>query len=233
MSNEKRKFKDAGYGLLGHIVKALGSAKRLELLDLLCQAERSVEALAEETQMSVANTSRHLQVLQAARLVEAVKQGRFVIYQTSDAAVGELIRAVRLLAERRFIGVEQMRQQFLGGEPDLVAVNRRTLLQRVRQGKVVLIDVRPVEEFRTAHIVGARPMPLLELKRRLSDLPRGKDIVAYCRGPFCVFATEAVRMLRARGRRAFRLPDSVQDWRAHRLPVASGDGNVRKRAKWS
>lgn len=227
-AKQKRDFKDASYGQLARIGKALASPKRLELLDLLCQAERTVEALAAETRMSVANTSQHLQVLQAARLVETTKNGRFVVYRLADALVCNFFRSFRLLAEDRLAELEQLRRRFFDESQALDPVDRDTLLQRVQQGKVIVIDVRPTTEYLTAHIPTALPIPLQQLKQRLSELPRNKEIVAYCRGPYCVLAKEAVELLRAHGLRAKRLGDSVQDWHAHGLPIATGADPIRK-----
>lgn len=226
---EKREFKDASYGQLARIGKALSSPKRLELLDLLSQAERTVEALAAETRMSVANTSQHLQALQAARLVETTKDGRYVVYRLADALVSDFFRRFRLLAENRLAEIEQIRRRFFSEGQGISPVDRQTLLQRVRQKKAIVIDVRPPNEYQTAHIAGALPMPLEQLKRRLSELPRNKEVVAYCRGPFCVLAKEAVELLRSNGFRATRLEDSVQDWRARGLPVATGEEPAPKR----
>jgi rhodanese-related sulfurtransferase len=226
-ANPKRDFKDAAYGQLARIGKALASPRRLELLDLLCQAERSVEALAAESRMSVANTSQHLQVLQAARLVEATRNGRFVVYRLADALVCNFFRSFRLLAEDRLAELEQIRRRFFEERQELDAVDRETLLQWVRQRKAIVIDVRPTTEYLTAHIPTALPIPLDQLERRLSELPRNKEIVAYCRGPYCVLAKAAVDLLRAHGRRARRLPDSVQDWHAHGLPIATGPEPTR------
>lgn len=226
MSNSKdiakRKFKDAAYSQLARIGKALASPKRLELLDLLCQAERSVEALAQETSMSVANTSQHLQALEAARLVEARRKGRFVVYSLADVLVSDFFRAYRVLGEDRFAEIEQIQRRFLAGHGELSSVDRETLLQRVESHEVIAIDVRPAVEYETGHIPGAIGIPLRDLKRRLAELPRNKEIVAYCRGPYCAFAVDAVRLLRSRGRKAFRLDLSVQDWRARGLPLATG-----------
>ena len=228
-AKQKRDFKDASYGQLARIGKALASPKRLELLDLLCQAERTVEALAAETRMSVANTSQHLQLLQAARLVETSKNGRYVVYRLADALVCDFFRSFRLLAEDRLAEIEQIRRRFFSESGALDAVDRDTLLQRVQQRKAIVIDVRPTNEYLTAHIANAVPIPLEQLKQRLSELPRNKEIVAYCRGPFCVLAKEAVEMLRAHGFRAARLEDSVPDWLAHGLPVTTGEEPIRKR----
>ncbi len=227
---QKRDFKDASYGQLARIGKALASSKRLELLDLLCQAERTVEALADETRMSVANTSQHLQLLQAARLVETSKNGRYVIYRLADVLVCDFFRSFRLLAEDRLAELEQIRRRFFDDGQALDPVDRDTLLQRVQQGKAIVIDVRPAAEYLTAHIPTALPIPLQHLEERLSELPRNKEIVAYCRGPYCVLAKEAVEILRAHGLRARRLEDSVQDWHAHGLPVVAGEEPVRSRS---
>lgn len=220
--NAKREFKNSSYRQLARVGKALSSPKRLELLDLLCQAERTVEELARETEMSVANTSQHLQALEGARLVRARKNGRFVVYSLADALVSDFLRAYRVLAEDRLAELEQIRRRFFEEQDDLSAVDRETLMRRVKAREVVVIDVRPGEEYRTGHIPGALGIPLEELKRRLVELPRDKDIVAYCRGPYCVFALDAVRLLRSRGLTAFRLDASVADWRAHGLPLAKG-----------
>jgi len=186
MSNatSKREFKDSVYGELARVSKALSSPKRLELLDLLCQTDRTVEILAGETEMTVANTSQHLQVLEAARLVRAKKQGRFVVYSLADALVSDFVRAFRVLAEDRLAEIEQLRRRFFEDAADLNPVDAETLINRVKNGEVVAIDVRPIEEYKTAHIPGALALPLQELKRRLSELPRNKEIVAYCRGPY-------------------------------------------------
>jgi rhodanese-related sulfurtransferase len=223
VKTDKRAFKDDSYGQLARIGKALSSPKRLELLDLLCQTERTVEDLAKETSMSIANTSQHLQILDAARLVRSRKNGRFVVYSLADAMVGDFFRSLRVLGEDRLAELEQIQRRFLHLSGDLSPVDRETLIKRVRSGEVVVIDVRPIEEYRTAHIPGALAIPLQELKRRLSELPRSKEIVAYCRGPFCVLATDAVRLLRSRGLRAHRLEASVHDWKALGFPVRTGD----------
>ena len=220
---DKRTFKDDAYGQLARIGKALSSPKRLELLDLLCQTERTVEDLAKETGMSMANASQHLQILDAARLVQSQKHGRFVVYSVADALVGDFFRVLRVLGEDRLAELEQIRSRFLHSSGDLSPVDRDTLIKRVRSGKTVVIDVRPLAEYRTAHIPGALAIPLRELKGRLSELPRNKEIVAYCRGPFCVLAIDAVQLLRSRGLRAHRLEASVHDWKALGFPVITGD----------
>jgi rhodanese-related sulfurtransferase/DNA-binding transcriptional ArsR family regulator len=235
ITNPKRDFKDAAYGQLARIGKALSSPKRLELVDLLCQSERTVEALAKETGMSAANTSQHLQELEAARLVEARRKGRFVVYSLADVLVCDFFRAYRVLAEDRLVEIEKIRRRFLEGQKALSAVDGETLIQRVRSGEVVVIDVRPPEEYQAGHISGALGIPLRDLKCRLAELPRNKDIVAYCRGPYCVLAVDAVRLLRSHGLKAYRLDASVHDWRARGLPLATGmeqgrGASIRRRA---
>ena len=223
----KRAFKDASYGQLARIGKALASPKRLELLDLLGQAERTVEALAADTKMTVANTSQHLQVLQGAHLVETTKRGRYVVYR-ADALVCDFFRTFRLLAEDRLAEIDRIRQQFFE-DGAIDAIDRETLLERVRQRKAVVIDVRPPEEFAAAHIANALPIPLEQLKKRLKEIPRNREIVAYCRGPFCVLAKEAVEVLRSNGFRASRLEDSVHDWHARGLPIVVGEEPIPRR----
>lgn len=223
MKNPHRLFKDAIYEQFSRIGRAVSSPKRLELLDLLCQGERTVEILAKETGMSVANTSQHLHVLRAARLVEAEKEGLFVTYRLAEQAVCEFFRVMRVLAENRLAEVEKIKRQFLEGREGMEPVDRDALMRRVRKGEVTVLDVRPVEEYLAGHIPGAISIQLKELERRLSELPRNKDIVAYCRGPYCVLAIQAVEMLREKGFRAVRLEDGVQDWRAMGFPVVVGE----------
>lgn len=223
MKNPNRLFKDTIYEQFARIGRSVSSPKRLELLDLLCQGERTVEVLAEETGMTLANTSQHLHILRAARLVEAEKAGVFVIYRLADETVCEFFRAMRVLAENRLAEVEQIKRQFLEGREGMEPVDRDALLKRVQEGEVTVLDVRPVEEYMAGHIPGAISIQLKELERRLSELRRDKDIVAYCRGPYCVLAIQAVEMLREKGFRAIRLEEGLQDWRAMGFPVAVGD----------
>jgi len=219
MASKNRIFKDAIFEQFARIGKAVSSPKRLELLDLLCQGERTVEVLSAEAGMPVANASQHLQVLRAARLVEARKAGVFVSYRLSDQAVCEFFRAMRVLAEGQLAEVEQITRRFLEGRKGMEAVDRKVLLKRVRQGAVTVLDVRPVEEYRSGHIPGAISIPLKEIEGRLDELPRDQEIVAYCRGPHCVLAVEAVEILHSKGFHAIRLEDGVQDWRAHGFRV--------------
>jgi len=214
-----RFFKDSIYEQLARIGKTVSSPRRLELLDLLCQTPRTVEALAREANQSIANTSQHLQVLRAARLVEAEKKGLFVTYRLADPAVGEFFRSLRLLAESRLAEIEQVTRDYLKGRSGMEGVDREALLERVRRGEVVVLDVRPSEEYQAGHIPGALSVPLKELESRLEGLPADQEIVAYCRGPYCLLAVEAVERLRARGFKATRLDESVSDWRARGFEV--------------
>jgi rhodanese-related sulfurtransferase/DNA-binding transcriptional ArsR family regulator len=223
VKNPKRVFKDRVYEQLARIGKAVASPQRLELLDLLSQGPRTVENLAQEAHLTVANTSRHLQVLRAARLVEAEKEGVFVRYHLADEAVADFFRSLRVLAASRLAELDQMTRQFFKDRGALEPVDRKALLARARKGLVTVLDVRPTEEYRSGHIPGAISIPLHELKDRLAELPRDQDIVAYCRGPYCVLAAQAIELLQERGFRAVRLEDGVPDWRARGLPVAVGE----------
>jgi len=221
--NPNRVFKDAIYEQFARIGKAVSSPKRLELLDLLCQWERTVEALAKETGLTVANASQHLQALRAARLVETEKVGVFVTYRVADQVVCEFFRSMRVLAESRLAEVEQIKRRFLEGREGMEPVDRDALIERIREGAVIILDVRPVEEYNAGHIPGAMSIPLKELERHLSELPHDQEIVAYCRGPYCVLAIQAVEMLRAKGFNAVRLEEGIQDLRAIGFPMAVGE----------
>lgn len=223
MKSHNRAFKDAIYEQFARIGKAVSSPKRLELLDLLCQGPRTVDVLAKESGLTLANASQHLQVLRSARLVETEKQGLFVTYRLADPAVCEFFRTMRVLAESRLAEVEQIRRQFLKGREGMEPVDRKELLALVRQGAVTVLDVRPVEEFNAGHVAGALSIPLRELKLRLSELPRKQEIVAYCRGPYCVLSVEAVEILRAEGFQAIRIEEGIQDFRTMGFSIAVGN----------
>jgi rhodanese-related sulfurtransferase len=225
MKSPNRAFKDAIYEQFARIGKAVSSPRRLELLDLLCQGPRTVEALAKESGLTVANASQHLRVLRSSRLVESEKEGLFVTYRLAHPAVCEFSRAMRMLAENRLAEVEQVKRQFLAGREGMEPVDREALLTRVRQGDVTVLDVRPVEEFKAGHVAGALSAPLDELKLRLSDLPRDQEIVAYCRGPYCVLSVAAVEMLRAKGFQAIRIEEGIQDFKALGFSIRS-DGQA-------
>ena len=223
MANPSRRFKTAIFEQFARIGKAISNPSRLELLDLLCQGPRTVEVLAKEASLGLANTSQHLKALKAARLVETEKSGLFVTYRLADEQVCQFFRSLRNLAETRLTEVREITREFLANRQGLEPVDRDVLLTKVREGAVTVLDVRPAEEYRAGHIPGALSIPLKELERRLSDLPRDREVVAYCRGPYCVLAVEAVEILRSRGFSAFRLEENVQDWREEGLPVATGE----------
>jgi len=218
-----RQLKDPLYEQFARVGKVLGSARRIELVDLLAQGERSVEELAGLTGMEVGNTSQHLQVLRGARLVQTRKAGTRVFYRLAGDEVAALLLALQNVARARLAEVGEMVRTHLAGD-DLEAVGREELLERAGRGEVVVLDVRPVEEYRAGHISGAVSIPVDELGARLDELPEGIEVVAYCRGPYCVFARDAVRLLRASGRRARRLVDGLPEWRLAGLPVAVGRG---------
>jgi rhodanese-related sulfurtransferase len=216
-------LKNTVYEQIARIGQATASPTRLELLDLLSQGARTVEALAQQIDQSVATTSHHLQVLRRARLVEAHKAGLYVTYRLADALVGEFFLHLRSLAEFRLAEVQHVTRQYLEERGALEPVDNDELVRRVRAGEVTLIDVRPREEFVAAHIPGAISMPLAELGKRVGTLRKRSDIVAYCRGPYCVMALDAVDLLRRKGFRAHRMEHGVPEWRARGWRVDTGD----------
>ena len=209
-----RRFKDAIYEQFARIGKAVSAPKRLELLELLCQCPRTVEALAEHASISVANASQHLQVLRAARLVDAEKKGLYVEYRVADDEVSRFLFSLRGLAEARLAEVDRVAREYFEARGAMEPVDGEELLRRVKHGEVTVIDVRPPEEYRAGHIPGALSFPVDELKSRLKELPKGREIVAYCRGPYCVMAASAVELLRKKGFKAHRMEQGVVDWRA-------------------
>jgi rhodanese-related sulfurtransferase len=211
------------YREVARIGQAIASAPRLGLLDLLRQGPRTVEALAKEAGLTLANASQHLKVLREARLVEAEKRGVFVTYRLADDAVEGFYRALRGLAESRLAEVQRIARAFADKRGNLEPIDRRLLMRRMRAGEVTVLDVRPVDEYRAGHIPGAVSLPLKDLERKLKSLPKAREIVAYCRGPYCVLAPEAVAILRHHGYTARPMDDGVSEWRAHGLPVAAGE----------
>ena len=216
-----RPFKDRLYAEFARVGGALASEKRLELLDLLAQAPRHVEALAAETEMSVANVSQHLQVLRRARLVETDRDGTKVLYRLADDRVLQLWISLRSVAEARLAEVEQITREFAVEGADEAPVARSGLEALVAGGDVVVIDVRPPLEYEHGHLPDAISLPLEELIVRLAELPRDRRIVAYCRGAYCLFADEAVALLRRHGFDAHRLEGGWPEWRAEGRPVVS------------
>jgi len=211
------------YEQFARIGKALGSARRVQLLDLLCQGERSVDALARTSGMTVTNTSQHLQALRASRLVDARKEGTKVIYRVADDEVCRFFFALRELAGDRLAEVEQFVRRYVEGVCEYEPVGSAELLERATRHGVVVLDVRPPEEDASGHIPGAISIPLDALEQRLASLPRDAEIVAYCRGPYCLLAPRAVELLRERGFQARRLEDGFPEWRLAGLPVAVGE----------
>jgi rhodanese-related sulfurtransferase len=214
-----RRFKNAIYEQFARVGKALASPHRIELLELLAQGPRTVEALSRMADMSLANTSAHLQVLRAAGLLESTKEGLFVTYRLADPKVGELLLSLRNVAETRLAEVSRTTREFLAENALLEPVDEAALRRKVKHGEVTLLDVRPPEEYEAAHIPGALSVPLPELAKRISELPRRREVVAYCRGPYCVLAVEAVKLLRRKGFKAVRLEEGILDWAALGLPL--------------
>ena len=221
MPTPQQRFTDSIYAQFARLGKAVSAPKRLELLDLLCQGPRTVEALAQLSAISVANASQHLQVLRAARLVDAEKKGLHVEYRLADQEVSRFFVALRQLATSRLAEVDQVSRAYFERRNTMEAVAGDELLRRVKSGEVTVIDVRPVEEYRAGHIPGALSVPVGELKARLKELPKDRDIVAYCRGPYCVMAVAAVELLRKKGFTAHRMEQGVVDWRARGWRVES------------
>ena len=223
MAVKKRLFKDALYRQFARIGKALSNPHRIEMMELLAQGERTVESLTEELGQTMGNISAHLQVLREARLVEGRKEGLYVYYRLSDDVVLGLLGSLRRVAEKQLAEVDRLVESYFGDRKDLDAVGFEELRSRLRSGSVVLVDVRPTSEYAAGHISGATSIPYDELEERINELPRDKEIVAYCRGPYCVFADEAVKALRNRRRKARRLEAGFPEWKEAGLPIgASG-----------
>src|SRR5687768_1166307 len=216
-----RDFKNRLYAQFARTGKALGSPHRLELLELLGQGERSVDSLAGEMGASIANVSQHLQALRQAALVEGRKQGQFVYYRLADPAISELCRALRTVSERRLAELDRLVRDHFGARPG-EPVSMQELLKRARSAEVVILDTRPANEYEAGHIAGALSVPVADLRRRLKALPANREYVAYCRGPYCVYADQAVALLHAKGRRARRLLEGFPEWRAAGFPVETG-----------
>jgi rhodanese-related sulfurtransferase/DNA-binding transcriptional ArsR family regulator len=214
-----REFKDALFTQLAQVGSAFASPKRIEIIDLLAQGERPVEAVSREAGLTVANTSRHLQVLKAAHLVASRKEGLQVFYRLADPAVLRGYRAIRELSEARLAEVGRLVADYFGSADGLEPVEKEELLKRARARDVVVLDVRPLEEYAAGHIAGSVSIPLAELAKRIAELPPGRRVVAYCRGPYCVLAAEAVALLRKRGVEARRLSVGYPEWRDAGHPV--------------
>ena len=217
----KRQFKDELYAQFARIGKALSNPHRLEIVELLAQGPRTVEDLAREANLPIANASQHLQVLRAARLVDVHRAGLYAYYRLSDERVFRVWQALRDLGELQLAEINQLVQKFLQDRSSLQSIGAAELRQRIKAGDIVILDVRPEVEYRSGHIPEARSIPMDELEARLHELPRDQEIIAYCRGPYCVFADEAVTLLQKRGYRARRLVEGLPDWQALNLPVVN------------
>jgi len=196
------------------IGKAISSPRRIELIDLLCQGPRTVEALSKQAGQSIANTSQHLQVLRSANLVESEQNGHFVTYRIADEKVANFFRSMRELAADRLSGIERARKEYLQNRGVSETIDAEEALLRVRRGSALLLDVRPSEEYHAGHIPGARSLPFAEFRRKLKELPKNKEIITYCRGPYCATAVDAVRLLKRRGYNATLLEEGILEWRS-------------------
>jgi rhodanese-related sulfurtransferase/DNA-binding transcriptional ArsR family regulator len=222
MMDAHRKFKDRLYDQFARLGKALSNPHRLEILELLAQSERTVESLATELGISVANASQHLQALRQAALVDSRKDGLFVHYRLAGPEVFDLSKVIRSVAERRLAELERLVNEHFGNRADAQAVPMAELLKRARSKQVVILDTRPASEYLAGHIPGALSVPVDDLQRRLKELTKGREYVAYCRGPYCIYADRAVEILRANGRRARRLAEGFPEWRSAGFPVSQG-----------
>ena len=214
-----RAIKTHLYEQVARIGKALASPKRLELIELLCQGEKTVEALAAQAEISVKLASAHLRELRLARLAETRKDGKYVLYRLAGTSVADLWVALRSEAEERLVELQVALANLVTHGDDLDGLDRRAILKKAAAGEVLVLDVRPTDEYANAHLPHARSLPVDELKRRLAELPKNTPVVAYCRGPFCLMARDAVELLRKRGYRAVHLSDGVAEWRAHGMPI--------------
>jgi rhodanese-related sulfurtransferase len=214
-----REIKTQLFEQVARIGKALASPKRLELVELLCQGEKTVEALAEQAEISMKLASAHLKELRQARLVDTRKDGKYVVYRLAGEGVADLWVNMRSEAEERLVELQVALASLMDHGDELERVDRSTILQRARAGDVIVLDVRPAVEYASGHLPHARSLPLDELKRKLKELPTETPVVAYCRGPFCLMAKDAVELLRKKGYRAFHLSDGVAEWRARGLPI--------------
>ncbi|MCR4386661.1 MULTISPECIES: ArsR/SmtB family transcription factor [Bacillus amyloliquefaciens group] len=209
----ERNLKDLLYQEFARIGKSLSSPKRLEILDVLTQGPKTVEALAKSTNMSIANVSQHLKTLFNSRMVNYKKEGNYVIYELADEIIADFLTSFHALSEKQLVEVQQIKQEFLNDKLGMEGVTLSELKERMEKGEILLLDVRPAEEYEKAHIPGAISIPIQELENKLSSLPPNCEVVAYCRGPYCLMSAEAVEILRANGIHAFRLEEGVRDWK--------------------
>ncbi|MDP2448469.1 MAG: metalloregulator ArsR/SmtB family transcription factor [Polaromonas sp.] len=214
-----RQIKDHLYEQVARIGKAVASPKRLELIELLCQGEKTVEVLAAQAEISVKLASAHLKQLRMARLVDTRKEGKYVLYRLASTSVADLWVNLRAEAEERLVELQVALASIVEHGDELEGIDRAAILKKAKAGEVLVLDVRPEEEFASAHLPHARSLPVDELRKRLKELPKDVPVVAYCRGPFCLMARDAVALLRRQGYRAFHLTDGVAEWRARGLPL--------------
>jgi rhodanese-related sulfurtransferase len=217
-----RPLKDLLYEQVARVGKALSSPKRLELLELLAQGEKTVEVLAKEADIDVKLASAHLRALKESRIVEARRNGRFIAYHLAGDDVAELWAKLHTVATEHLVELQVALDRIVSGPERLTGETRRTLLAKASTGNILVLDVRPESEYQSSHLPHARSIPLSELKRRLTELPQGKEIVAYCRGPFCLMSAEAVALLKRRGFKARKIGDGVAEWSAAGLPLETG-----------
>ena len=216
---DKRSFKNGLYQQFARLGKALSGPSRIEMMELLAQRERTVESLADELGLTMGNASAHLQVLREARLVEGRKEGLYVHYPLADDVVLELLEALRKTAESRLAEVDRLVETYFGDRTEMDAIGFAELKSRLKAGEAILIDVRPAEEYAAGHIAGALSIPYDQLEERLREIPKEKEVVAYCRGPYCVFADQAVATLKSKRRKARRLEAGYPEWKNAGLPV--------------
>jgi rhodanese-related sulfurtransferase/DNA-binding transcriptional ArsR family regulator len=231
-----RQAKDALYEGFAEIAKALASGRRAEIVDVLAQGERSVDELAEEIGQTLANTSHHLRAMARGGVLTTRRDGTRIYYALASERVAELWTALRDVAVDHVAGVGRLAGAYLGDRDGIETIDRHELVARLERGEVVLLDVRPASEYRAGHIAGARSVPIGELRRHLRALPKDADVVAYCRGPYCVYADDAVRELTRKGLRAQRLRDGFPEWKRAGLPVAAGEevnGHAQRAARRS
>lgn len=218
-SMNKRDFKDKVYGELAKITKSMANPHRLEIIELLAQGEFSVEQIAEQTHLTIANASQHLQVLKTAQLVDINRQGNFIYYRLANSNVFKTWKALRELGVERIATVEKLVKDFRKSKFDFESVSIEALVEKIELDKVTILDVRPEAEYKQGHIANAISIPIDQLAKRLKELPKRTEIVAYCRGPFCVFADEAVALLLKAGYKASRLEEGFPDWQLKALPM--------------
>jgi len=216
---KKREFKDKVYGELAKITKSMANPHRLEIIELLAQGEFSVEQIAEQTNLPIANASQHLQVLKVAQLVDITRKGNFIYYRLANSTVFKTWKALRELGVERIAAIETLVKDFRKSNFDFESVTIDELVKKVESGNVTILDVRPESEFKQGHIATAISIPIDELPKRLKELPKRTEIIAYCRGPFCVYADEAVNILTKAGYKATRLEEGFPDWQIQELPV--------------